>query len=371
MRALLLDTGFSAEPILGALTRSGFEVITVGSYPQDHLAAGNERYICANYADVSEVQRIAIEVRADLIVPGCTDVSYMSACRTAKRLGMSGYDDPSLVSTLHQKQYFRRMCIDINVSVPAVFDPIAATVKCAYPLIVKPVDSYSGNGITVLRQPDDEKLAAAHQLATTYSASGEAIVEQYVEGQLYSYSAFLRAGKVRQDFLVAEYGFDTEFAVDTSYLVANEDLSRALTSITERIACHLGIQNGLLHTQFIESGDEIFVIELARRCPGDLYSELIRCATGCGYAESYLSTFIQSPLAQPASFKRTNIVRRTIKKREGELAMQFDGLSGINDLSVYPVRRPNDERVAIALLHMKSEQDRDRLLQQLAQRGNE
>ena len=65
----------------------------------------------------------------------------------------------------------------------------------------------------------------------------------------------------------------------------------------ERLARHLGLVDGLLHTQFIATGSRIRLIETTRRRPGDLYSQLVELSTDYPYAKSYALPFLgRAPL---------------------------------------------------------------------------
>ena len=50
--------------------------------------------------------------------------------------------------------------------------------------------------------------------------------------------------------------------------------------------------DGLLHTQFIANGDDFWIIECMRRCPGDLYGGLIERSTGVNYTDLFVRPFV-------------------------------------------------------------------------------
>src|SRR6185436_12605384 len=111
---------------------------------------------------------------------------------------------------------------------------------------------------------------------------------------LYSYSAFLEGGQVETAYVVREGSRYEPFAVDTSYVVANYSSAklRQVRDAVEAIGRHLNLCDGLVHVQFIDDGDRIAILEVTRRCPGDLYSRLIEYSTGFPYAARYASYFV-------------------------------------------------------------------------------
>jgi hypothetical protein len=111
---------------------------------------------------------------------------------------------------------------------------------------------------------------------------------------LHSHSAFLKSGQVVQDFVVKEDSTVNAFVVDTSRLVPEADpsLISKLRQTIETLADSLRLSDGLVHTQFIFDGIKPWLIEITRRCPGDLYSQLIELSVGPGYIRNYVRPFL-------------------------------------------------------------------------------
>ena len=76
LRCLLLDTGFSSEPIYDALKSHAKEILVVGNRPSDLLAQRADKYINQDYSDTSAIRDVIRENQIDKLCPGCTDLSY-------------------------------------------------------------------------------------------------------------------------------------------------------------------------------------------------------------------------------------------------------------------------------------------------------
>ena len=152
-------------------------------------------------------------------MPGCTDLSYEVSCAIANRLGFRGFESEAALSQIHSKRQFRLLCDQLDLPAPKLFSSIRQALALGGPLIVKPEDSHSGHGITHLPKPTEANLAAAWNNAKARSRKEAVIVEEFVQGDLFSYSAFLRNGRVETAFTVREFCFRDPFAVDTSYVV--------------------------------------------------------------------------------------------------------------------------------------------------------
>lgn len=313
-KALLVDTNFSSWPLSQALERRGLEVHVVGGNPADALAKAHPRHHLLDYSDTAALARLIEQLQPDHLVPGCNDRSYLSCAAVAKGYGFAGIDTPESTAAINDKAQFRQIAARHGMSVPRVFDWPGEVPDTD--VIVKPVDAFSGKGVTVVRDPSEARLWAAAQTACKVSRSGQCIVEEFVEGQLYSHSAFLSGRRIVQDFWVVEHSSVNPFVVDTSHLALDlpAAVQAALRADVESLAHGLGLVDGLFHAQFIIKGGRHFVIEATRRCPGDLYSQLIQLSTGFDYPGAYVTPFCEDrvqPL-HPDDLQGRFIMRHTL-----------------------------------------------------------
>lgn len=316
-RVLLVDTNFSSAPIYNFLVQAGYEVYVTGNNPGDFLARTAARYININYSDLSEARRLVGRLNIDFIVPGCNDLSY-AVCSDLNSDGdYFCLDSTEATETINNKKKFREFALTAGLPVPQTFAEDEAG-EC-WPLIAKPVDAYSGRGITVIRGADRNEFRSAVDCARKYSRSGECLLEEYVQGQLYSHTAFIRDGNILMDFIVEEHGTANPFVVDTSRVVfdfSGSMLHEIRAAITLLVG-NLRLVDGLVHTQFIRNGGKFWIIEITRRCPGDLYSLLIELSTGWNYAGYYAAPFVDMMIEPCKDRQRQSwIMRHTISRPE-------------------------------------------------------
>lgn len=320
--AILLDTNAASVPIYRYLVDSGHDVHVVGDKPDNALAQSAANYVQLDYSDVEAVTALVERLGADFLVPGCNDLSYETCAAISAKRPFPGIDPIDTVRILGNKQDFRRYVQAAGIPAPR---RIAEADACAAgAVIVKPADAYSGRGITALAAPSAAGLAEAMERARAFSRSGTCLIEEFVQGQLYSHSAFLGADGILADFFVEEHGSISPFAVDTSFVVPAFDpvLGEKVRVSIEKIAHDLQLTAGLIHTQFIVDGAHFWIIEITRRCPGDLYSQLIESSTGFNYAENYVRPFLGAGFdGAPQSYRP--ILRHTIALRAPQI---FEGL---------------------------------------------
>jgi biotin carboxylase len=157
---------------------------------------------------------------------------------------------------------------------------------------VKPIDSFSGRGMTKVERPTD--LPQAIDNAFQASCSDEIVLEEFVDGELHSHSAFIQGGQVALDFFVDEFCTVYPYQVNCSNhpSVLNKRVRESVRVTINTLVTALGLTDGLLHTQFIADGNNFVIIECMRRCPGDLYGSLIELSTGVDYADLFVRPFL-------------------------------------------------------------------------------
>lgn len=321
-KILLVDTSFSSTPIFNELLKLGHEVHVAGINPQDCLAKKAEHYWKVNYSDIAALQALVDTQKFDFIVPGCNDKSYES-CASLTGRALIGIDSLNTNQTINNKKLFKKWAARSNFPVAQEQDSNQNTLR--WPLIVKPVDAFSGKGISIIQSPDEQALNAAISYAKQASSSQEYLIEDYVSGQLYSHSAFLHNHRILKDFFVREDCTVNSFAVDTSHVCYDfpENLRLQIRSCIESMSSDLNLCDGLIHTQFIRNADNFWMIEVTRRCPGDLYSQLIELSTGFRYALAYALPFVGEMTLPDDQLPNQHVMRHTVTV---DTACNFDHL---------------------------------------------
>lgn len=309
---LLVDTNFSSGPIYQFLIQSGHNVTVVGGNPNDALAKSVDDYVLLDYSDVEKTRQLVTDRNIEYLVPGCNDLSYMVCSEINLDGRFPGIDPLETAEIINNKERFRGFSAQHNLPTPRVLS--RHEIGTRWPVIVKPVDAFSGRGMTIICEDNSQELPTALDEARQASCTKTCIVEDYVEGQLYSHTAFIQSGEIIIDHIVEEHGTANPFVVDTSR-VSYDFPSATLEAIRRDItllASKLSLQDGLVHTQFIKDGSQYWLIEVTRRCPGDLYSQLIEMSTGMNYAENYARPFVGLPFNIIGNNQKKWVMRHTM-----------------------------------------------------------
>lgn len=312
-KVLLCDAAFSAMPLLTALKARGLHVAVCGGRAGDPGHALADASFPIDYSDTAALLALTRSQGFDYLVPGCTDVSYLACASVARSLRLPGFDSAEATHLIHHKGAFRQHADSCAYPVPRAVTTLSQAAQLELPLLVKPVDSFSGKGIVKVDLA--EQLPAAAEQARRHSPSGEIVFEQFVSGQLYSHSAFLYQGEILADFFVAEYCTVFPYQVNSSCIATDlaPQARQSMRTWLQTFARAARLCDGLVHTQFIAADQRVWLIEVARRCPGDLYSLLIRQSTGVDYAALYVAGFCdgyahaKAPLARQIPVSRHTV----------------------------------------------------------------
>lgn len=375
-KVLLLDTNVSSFPIYDYLIKKGYDVYVAGGKPNDCLAKYTKNHINLNYSDI-ELLKQTIEIhKFDYLVPGCNDMSYICSTKANDTSKFFGLDTTESSETINNKSKFRKFAIANKLNVPITYSK-DDVYRLNTPIIVKPVDAYSGRGVSIVKDINKKNIDLAISKATEYSKDKQCVIEEFIEGQLYSHSAFISNKKIMIDFFVIEDGTTNRFTVDTSHVVYDFPIKiqKEIKTQIEVIAEKLDLVDGLIHTQFIKTKNSFKIIEVTRRCPGDLYSLLIQKSTGFNYAEFYTNPFINKQVTINNIKTKNNILRHTISVSEmiNFISIKFEDNLKIDEF--IPMAITGDElkespfsRFGLIFVDCKSEKKLKKIYQNILKR---
>jgi biotin carboxylase len=325
--------------LIDAAHALGYRVITTGNRPNDLGHPSADAYVAADFSQPDAILDVAVTNDVTAIVAGCNDFAMLSTAYVCDKLGLPGHDSYETSVRIHHKDLFRRLLEDLQLDTPrsgVVVDASEALELCAglgYPVIVKPVDLTGGKGIGVCDDP--AQLAAAVDHALALSRQDYVVVEQFMVGTHHGFTCFIHDRRVGFWFADDEQYFLNRFLVSGTTTPTSmppwaiDDLIAAV----ESIAAALDLVDGLMHVQCVMTEAGPRIIELCRRCPGDLYPTFVRLSTGYDYAAAVVRSEVgRGPsLAISAPRQHTVIPQRNVTRhclmanRDGVLrSISFD-----------------------------------------------
>ncbi|MGN0495452.1 MAG: acetyl-CoA carboxylase biotin carboxylase subunit family protein [Lachnospiraceae bacterium] len=296
-KLLVLNGSHSDIPLIKAGKELGYYVITTGNRPELIGHQYGDEYVYGDFSNVEEMYKIFRNYDLDGVCACANDFGAITASYLADKLGLPGHDSYETTLILHHKDKFKEFSKKYDIPTPLAesFLDVETTVKYGdtvdYPVMVKPIDLTGGKGVTRVCKKEDYRDAIEH--AFSISKAKKIVVEPYIEGTQHSFSTFLVKGKVAAYFSDNEYSMDNPFLVSTSCGPATnvEYAEKILIDTAEKIADVLQLRDGVFHYQYIRDKNNFpHILEITRRCSGDLYNVPVEHATGIEWAKWIVKT---------------------------------------------------------------------------------
>ena len=217
------------------------------------------------------------------------DVAVPTAAYVAAELGLPGYS-PALAMQATNKLNMRLRSEEVGILCPW-FHPVRSVATAAacsgsltFPAIVKPVDNCSSRGVRYVLT--DADLGPAVEEALDASRVGEALIEQFLVGTEGSIEVLVHNGRITVlgacDKIKSPlpYRYDLELRYPGAY---DEATRREIEALAARVSHGFGLNNGILHIEFLVSAESrrVYLIEFAvRGCGSKVATHLMPRLTG-------------------------------------------------------------------------------------------
>lgn len=335
MKALVLCGGVPQIALIENLKKRG--VTTV-------LADMNEKVAGRKYADifypvsvldVEAVKQVAIGEKVDFLITVCADQVLQVVAQVSEELGLPCYIDFATAENVSKKSYMKKIFMENNI--PTSKYVILETLEMErvaglrYPLIVKPVDSYSSRGVR--KVTNEEELRNAFADAVQISRTKTAVVEEFVVGNELTVDVYVEEGNAHilcvsnLDKIGGEDRFviyRTRYPAEISDAVASQ-IQAAATGIADAF----GLKNSPMLIQLITDGEKISVVEFCARTGGGDKFRLIEKVSGFDVVGAVADlTMGEKPHVVPYTGKQKYVVNEFLYCKEGV----FDHLEGFDAL---------------------------------------
>ncbi len=335
MKALVLCGGIPQIELINNLKRRGITTL---------LADMNENVGGRKYADfffpisvldVEAVKKLAIDEKVDFVITVCADQVLQVMAQVSEELGLPCYIDYATAENVSKKTYMKRIFAEngIPTSKYLIMDEIddKKVEELRYPLIVKPVDSYSSRGVrkVLCREELYEAFADAKKISRTHNA----IVEEFVSGNELTVDVYVSEG-IAHVLCVSRLdkipGSDRFVICRTcSPADVSADIERKVCKAAQGIADAFGIKNAPMLIQLITDGENISVVEFCARTGGGDKFRLIEKVSGFDVVDAVVElTLGNKPKVSDRRPPSRMIVNEFLYCNEGI----FDHLEGFDKL---------------------------------------
>ncbi|MBQ3082291.1 MAG: hypothetical protein IJB76_00040 [Clostridia bacterium] len=320
----------------------------------DYLEGGVAKDIADETAMVSTIDLDALaalikERNVDGVFCGPSEFNIRNLIKLCERTGLPCYTDMTVWDRCANKDEFKQYCIDNGVDCPRKFevdenstDEELAAVD--YPVIVKPVDGSSSNGISV--SYDKSTIREACRFAMEYSKCKRIVVEKYIEngGELFGARYLIRDGVATPYLLMDTYiadhkdpkGLISHFTYTPSkyadYYMSNMDAK------VRQMLSNMGLKNGTAFFQALPYKGKIYFHEMGYRLSGGMLFKLTTPLMGINDMKMMIRTALGEPMFEDGELEGINILspkrfgaQLTVPLRVGTIA-SIEGLEGLKNM---------------------------------------
>jgi biotin carboxylase len=271
----------------------GLRVAAVDRNPDAPGLAEADIAKVVDFSDVGAVLKATARLKLDGVLTVSADRAVPIVAAIAEERGLPGIGTATAHLMTH-KVAMRRRLADAGVPQPrfaairSFSERRRAAEEVGFPAVLKPADSGGQRGLFRVESVDD--IDTHLHEALNASPTGEAILEQYVEGIEMNGIVIARGGEsiplTLSDRLRPP---GVGFGVGWIHVYPATTYGAQLEE-SERVAVHtvhaLGLKTGIAFPQLIAAPDgRVLVVECAARIPGGQMADLVRHAVGVDLVE--------------------------------------------------------------------------------------
>ncbi len=335
MKALVLCGGLPQRALIKELKSRG--VYTILADMNEKVAAREyaDKFYPVSVLDVDAVRKVAIEERVDFILTVCADQVLQVVAQLAEELGLPWYIDYETAENVSKKSYMKKIFWENDVPttkfvIMEQFDEDKIK-HLNYPIIVKPVDSYSSRGVCKVNTLSELKVAFDN--AVNISRTSGAIVEEFAEGEEITVDVYVEDGKAHVLCLskLDKISGNDKFVINRSHIPApvSDSVRERICEVAQKIVDAFSLKDCPMLIQLISNGEKISVVEFCARTGGGIKFLMIKKISGFDVVRAVVDlTLGEKPHVEEIKTADKFTVNEFIYCKDGE----FDHVEGFEEL---------------------------------------
>ena len=282
MKALVLCGGIPQAALIEELKSRGIYTILADMNPNVMARPYAEALCPVSVLDVDAVKQLAIEQKVDMVLTACADQVLLVQAQVSEELGLPCYIDYKTAKDVSSKELMKKVFVEHGIPtsrhvIMGEFDEEKVK-DLLYPIIVKPVDSYSSRGVRKVFNIDE--LKTAFEAAVEISRTDTAIVEEFVEGEELTVDVYIEDGVAHTLCIsnIDKIPGNNRFVICRTRYPAqiNNEVKKQVEVIAGQIVKAFNLQNSPMLIQMITDGKKVSVVEFCARTGGGDKFRLIR-----------------------------------------------------------------------------------------------
>lgn len=291
---LILGAGSLHVDTIETVKEAGFYVICVDRNPQAPSRRLAHVFEHVDIRDVNGLLKVARRYKIDGLMP-INEFGIIPASKVAASLGLPGLS-LEVARNCTNKKLMRGLWKDAGIRQPdhyvvkSAADAINAGLSLGYPFIMKPPSNCASRGVLLVSRP--EQVKGYFDKVVRFSEHDEVIAEGFLEGEEYSVEAIVHGKRVRilaiaLKEIVPKFPYRITCALNYGITLTNASRRELETQLQSAVDA-LGLENWLVHSEFVLTGRGWEIIELgARGGGGYIFGSIVEYVSGYPYASAF------------------------------------------------------------------------------------
>lgn len=288
-KLLILGANPETIPLVEVANKMGVKTLVTSNRPDDAAKKYAWKACDVDGMDVAGLISLANEEKVDGVLVGVADILVPVYCKVCNALNFPCYATQEIVDVFSYKDVFKATCERYGVhGIPEFYldetlNPQDIS-KIKFPVMVKPVDGYSGLGMTVCYNESDLKPAV--EKALEISKNKRFIVEKYMQcedmGMYYTFKdGYCSASCIYDRYTTDEQPGLSRVCLGGTYPSKHIDEYFArMHKGAVRLFKEIGIKNGVLMLSGFYEDGEFYVYDTGFRLQGEAPHLLMKAIHG-------------------------------------------------------------------------------------------
>ena len=290
-KIMIIGANWEQEPLLQKAREMKLYVIATNPYPgAEGFKFSDESYV-VNPRDLNGIEAVFKKTQPNAVIADECDYSMFAVAYLTNKYSLPGPRMDSLIITCN-KYLERKFAEKGGIPQPkyrlcmTYSQVVEAARKIGFPAIIKPIDNRGSIG--VCRIDSEDKLENSFYAAIADSHARQVLIEEYIEGDI----------QVNMEGIYADKFYNLTFSDKKKYPGACVDmhlhypgdlpeaLLKKLHILNEKLVEAIGIDYGLVHTEFIVKKSQPYLLEIHNRGAGiNVSNKIVRAVTGIDTSE--------------------------------------------------------------------------------------
>lgn len=303
----VLGGGAWQLPTVRAAQTMGHRVLVTDMHAERPAYAAADAHEVVDLLDVDGTLAAARRHRVNGILCDTTDTGVATAATVAEALGLPGLG-AAAARSFTDKGALRAALAAAGLPSPAwrLVDGgrglVAAAAAVGLPLVVKPIDNQSGQGVRIVREA--AALADAHAHALAHSRARRVVFEALLPGREFIVDSLSIEGRHTVLAIAAKLPYADNLTVSSRILYLSgaqfDAMAARIGPLHRRVLATLGARQGVFHAEYIVGADasQAVLIDIAARGGGVMiYTHAVPHVSGVDLVAASIRLALGEPVA--------------------------------------------------------------------------